>query len=210
MTPIEKHNEILAGKIIKGLEKRNMAGYYCPTKEDALKKALELIPKGSTISWGGSESIKEIGLCSAVKSGDYTVYDRADAATPEENTECLRKAFYCNYYLGSSNAITYGGELVNIDGNGNRVSAYIFGPDNVILIVGLNKAVPTLEEAVSRVRNTASPKNTLRLGLDTPCANNGFCGNCLNGTICCQTVITRFSRVKDRIKIILVGESLGY
>ncbi len=210
MSPKEKHFEILAEKIIKDLEKRNMAGYYCPTKEDALKKALELIPTGSTVSWGGSESIKEAGLIEAVKSGDYTVYDRAEAKTPEESAEIMKKALFCNYFLGSSNAITYDGKLVNIDGNGNRVSAYIFGPDNVVLITSINKAVPTVEEAISRVRNTASPKNTLRLGLNTPCANNGQCGNCLNGTICCQIVITRYSRVKDRIKVILVGEDLGY
>lgn len=206
----DEYKEKLAARIIKGLEKRNMEGFYCATKKDALKKALELIPKGASVSWGGSESIKEIGLIDAVKNGNYNVLDRSTIKSPEESKKFYKEAMFCDCYIGSSNAITYSGELVNIDGNGNRVAAYIFGPESVILITSLNKAEPDVESAIKRVKGEAAAPNCLRLGLNNPCAVTGVCGNCLNGTICCQEVITRYSRIKGRIKVVLVGEDAGF
>lgn len=211
MSPKDIYKEKLAAKIIKGLNKRNMEGHYAPTKEEALKIALELIPQGASVSWGGSESIKEVGILEAVKEGNYTVFDRDSAGSPEERTEIMRKGMFADYYLGSSNAITYDGELINIDGMGGRVAAYIWGPENVLLFVSLNKAVGSVEEGIGRVRNCAAPSNCERLGLKTPCTLTGLCGNCLSAdTICSQLVVTRFSKIKNRIKVILTGEELGY
>lgn len=211
MEPINAYNEINGKNLVKALEKRNMAGYYCATKEEALKKALELIPEGSTITWGGSQSIKEIGLTQALKQGNYDVFDRADAKNKEEIEMMHRKAFSCDYYLASSNAITFDGQLVNIDGNGNRVAAMIFGPENVLLVVGINKLTKDVDSAMDRIRNYASVVNVLRLDCDTPCKTTGKCCDCISpSTVCCQVVTTRFSRVKNRIKVIIVGEELGY
>lgn len=210
LTPKEAYKEKIAQKIIKGLEKRNMEGYYFPTRSEAVKKALELIPQGASISWGGSETIKEAGLVDALKNGSYNIIDRDSAKTPEEREEIMKNTMFADFFLGSSNAITYDGELVNIDGMGNRVSAYIFGPKNVLLLVSINKAVKTVEEGIDRVRNVSAPPNAIRLGLDTPCSVTGACGNCYNSTICCQLVVTRYSRIPKRIKVILVGEELGF
>lgn len=211
MQPIETYNEINGKKLVEALAKRNMEGYYCATKEEALKKALELIPEGASVTWGGSQSIQQIGLTAALKNGAYNVYDRADAKDADEVQEIYRKAFSVDYYLASSNAITYDGQLLNIDGNGNRVAAMIFGPKNVLLIVGMNKLTKDIDSAMDRVRNYASVLNVLRLDCDTPCKTVGKCSDCISPqTVCCQVVTTRFSRTKNRIKIILVGEELGY
>ena len=210
MTNLEKARALQAQSVIKALEKRNMTAYYCESKEDCLKKVLELVPEKSTIAWGGSESIKECNIPMTLKNGNYTVYDRADYNTPEKTKEFNVLAFTSDYYFMSSNAITTSGELVNIDGNGNRVAALIYGPENVIIIAGMNKIVKDVEEGISRTRNTASPQNCIRLKKNTPCAVNGVCGNCLADTICDQIVITRASRVPQRIKVILVGEELGF
>lgn len=204
-------NEALGARVVKGLESRNMEGYYVHTKEEALKKALELIPEGSSISWGGAASATTIGLLDAVKAGNYTVYDRADAKTPEEVRDVYRKTFDCDFYLGSTNAMTEDGVMINVDGNANRVSAFAFGPANVLLIVGMNKVVKTEADALSRARNEAAPINAQRFGLDTPCIKNGSCFDCKStDTICCQILTTRFSKIKNRFKVILVGEDLGF
>lgn len=211
MTIQQTFYEKQAAHIIKNLNKRHMAGSYCATKEEATALALSLMPDGTSISWGGSMSIMEAGLIDALYTkGSYTLYDRAKCA-PEEVNDVVRKSFFADFYLMSTNAITLDGELVNIDGMGNRVAAMIFGPNKVIMLVGMNKVTTTVEEAYNRVRNTASPQNTVRLNKQTPCAINGVCGNCLcPDCICMQTVITRNSRIPDRIHVILVGESLGY
>ncbi len=207
----DQYKEKLAEKIIKGLNKRNMEGFYCETKEEALKKALELIPEGASVCWGGSESIKEAGLISALKSGNYKIYDRDEAKTPEERLSIMRQGMFSDFFIGSSNAVTYDGELINIDGMGNRVSAYVWGPENVLLLVSINKAVPDVETGVKRVRGDAAAPNCLRLNISNPCAVTGTCGNCLSeSTICCQILVTRFSKIKGRIKVILTGEDLGY
>ena len=146
---IYTRNELLAEKVIKGLESRNMAGYYAKTKEEALEKALELIPEGSSIGWGGSVSIAEIGLKDAVCNGNYTVYNR-DTCSPEEKRQTELNIFGCDYFLCSSNAITEDGVLVNIDGNSNRVAAIAYGPQHVIMIVGMNKIAKDEESAFIR------------------------------------------------------------
>ena len=207
----EMRNEVLANRVVKNLESRNMEAYFVKTKEEALKKALELIPEGSSISWGGTVSAKEIGLLDAVHEGNYEVYDREEAQTPELKNEIAHKALDCDFFIGSTNALAENGVMVNIDGNANRVAAFAFGPKNVLLIVGMNKVVKSEEDAMSRARNEAAPINAQRFGLDTPCSKNGMCYDCKSpDRICCQILITRYSRAAKRIKVILVDENLGF
>lgn len=207
----EMRNEVLANRVVKNLESRNMEAYFVKTKEEALKKALELIPEGSSISWGGTASAKEIGLLDAVHEGNYEVYDREEAQTPELKNEIAHKALDCDFFIGSTNALAENGVMINIDGNANRVAAFAFGPKNVLLIVGMNKVVKSEEDAMSRARNEAAPINAQRFGLDTPCSKNGMCYDCKSpDCICCQILITRYSRAAKRIKVILVDENLGF
>lgn len=197
--------------IIKKLELRGIEGFYCENKEQALLKALELMKPGSSITWGGSETLKEIGMFDAIQKADYVLYDRDKVETPEEKKAFYAKQVTADYFLMSTNAITLDGQLVNIDGNGNRVACLITGPENVIVIAGKNKVSVNVEQAIDRVRNIASPPNAVRLNKHTGCFELGRCVDCLNDDcICCHTVITRNSRVKNRIKVILVGEELGY
>lgn len=210
---LNEATKLRAQTIIKGLEKRNMEGVFCETKEDALAKALSYIEEGSSVTWGGSMSISEIGLMDAVKNGNYEIIDRSVAKNYDEQREIFSKAVLADYYLMSSNAITLDGELINIDGTGNRVACLTYGPKNVIMIVSMNKVVNDVEDGIKRVRNFASPPNTLRLGLKTPCSMTGRCGDCYGDTcICSQIVVTRrqSAAMRGRIKVILVGESLGY
>lgn len=207
----EMRNEVLGARVVKALESRNMEAYFVKSKEEALKKALELIPAGSSISWGGSMSAEEIGLLDAVRAGDYEVLDRDTKKTGEERQEVMHQALNCDFFLGSTNAVSEDGVLVNIDGNANRVAAYAYGPKNVLLIVGMNKVVKTEADAMSRARNEAAPINAQRFGITTPCVKNGSCFDCKSPEcICCQILITRFSKVPKRTKIILVDENLGF
>lgn len=204
-------NGLLAEKIIKGLESRNMEGFYAETKEEALKTALELIPEGSSIGWGGSVSVDAIGLKDAVCSGNYRIHDRNAAGTEEEKRQIELEVLGSDFLLCSSNAITEDGILVNIDGRGNRVAGIVYGPRNVIMVVGMNKVVKTLEDAWSRARNEAAPINAQRFPIQTPCKKTGSCADCKSpDTICCQFLVTRFSKVPKRIKVILVNEELGF
>ena len=207
----EKRNAALGARVVKALESRNMEAYYVKTKEEALEKALELIPEGSQVSWGGTVSAEEIGLTNALHAGNYDVLDRNLAPTMEEKEVVAHQALNCDYFIGSSNAVSEDGILVNIDGNSNRVAAFAYGPKNVLLVVGMNKVVKSAEDALSRARNEAAPINAQRFNLETPCVKNGTCFDCKSPqSICCQILITRFSRVKNRIKIILVDENLGF
>ncbi len=211
MNAKKTYYENLAKTVLKGFEKRFIEGYYCETIEDAKELALSFVPQNSTVSFGGSVTLDETGILAELRNRkDITLYDRATATTPEGNKKIMHDALSCDYYFMSSNAITADGELINIDGNGNRVAALIYGPENVIIVAGMNKIVKTVEEGISRTRNVASPQNCVRLNKNTPCAVNGVCGNCLSDTICDQIVITRASRVPKRIKVILVGEELGF
>lgn len=201
----------LAESIIKKFNTRGIEGYYCDNKEEALEKALSLMEKGSSITWGGSETMKKIGIFDAIRNGDYVLYDRNTAKTPEEQRAFYGKAVTADYFLMSSNAITQDGELVNIDGNGNRVACLICGPQNVIVIAGMNKVTKDVEAGIQRSHDVAAVPNAIRLDKDTGCRNAGKCVKCLKeDCICCQVVVTRVSRVKNRIKVILVGEELGY
>ena len=207
----KEYYQKLANTVLKAFEKRFMEGHYCETIEEAKELALSFVAEGSKVSFGGSVTLEETGVLAELRAReDITLYDRATATTPEENKQIMHDALSCDYYFMSSNAITVDGELVNIDGNGNRVAALIYGPNNVIILAGMNKIVKSVEEGISRTRNVASPQNCIRLNKDTPCKVNGVCGNCLKDTICDQIVITRASRVPNRIKVILVGEELGF
>lgn len=207
----EMRNEVLGARVVKALEARNMEAYYVKTKEEALEKALELIPEGSSVSWGGTMSAREIGLTKALHEGNYVVYDRDEKETREEKEEVAHQALNCDFFLGSVNALSEDGVMVNIDGNGNRVAAFVYGPQNVLLVVGMNKVVKTEADAMSRARNEAAPINAQRFGIDTPCVKNGSCFDCKKPEcICCQILITRYSRAARRMKVILVDEDLGY
>lgn len=212
MNPKQSYYETQAGTIIRNLEKRRMQGFYCATKEEALEKAMSLIEAGSQVSHGGSMTLEECGIMDALRAReDITFLDRAAAKTPEEQSAILHQALLCDIYLMSTNAITIDGELVNIDGNGNRVAALIYGPKSVIIVAGMNKVVPDVESGIKRVHEMASPPNCVRLNKKTPCSITGRCGNCYgDDSICSQTVITRRSGAVNRIKVILVGEELGY
>ncbi len=206
-----KRNNLLGEKVVQALQSRNMDAYYMESREAALEKALSLIPEGSSISWGGSMSISEIGLKDAVCQGNYTVYNRDTAANDEERDAIELQAYQCDYFLTSSNAVTEDGFLVNIDGHANRVSAIAHGPKNVLMIVGMNKIVRDIDAAISRARNEASPINVQRFDLHTPCHETGVCFDCKSpDCVCCQMLITRYSGIAGRIKVILVNDALGF
>lgn len=197
--------------IIKELKKRNMEGYFYEDSASCVNAIMEMMEEGSVISWGGSESVKECGLMDAVKNGNYQLIDRFSGKTPEEGRQLYAKATLADYYLMSTNAITLNGELINIDGAGNRVACLIHGPKNVIIVAGMNKLVTDISSGYDRVKNIASPANVQRLGKNTPCFHTGRCEDCFSpDCICSQTVITRRSGVPGRIKVFLVAEDLGY
>ena len=201
-------NEKLAQKVIKGLSSRNMTGYYAASAEEAKKIALELIPEGSTVTMGGGMSVHEIGLVEALKAGNYDFLDRDQA---EDKRAAMLAAYDADFFLSSCNAITEDGILINIDGNANRVSAIAQGPKKVLFIVGMNKVCSDLDGGMKRARNVAAPINAQRFGLDTPCTKTGSCFDCKSpDTICCQFLVTRYSRHADRIHVILVNDSLGF
>ena len=205
---ITKRNELLADKVIKGLESRNMSGYYAADKQEALKKALELIPQGSTVTMGGAMSAHEVGLVDALKKGNYNFIDRDQE---EDKRAAMLAAYDADVFLASANAITNDGVMVNIDGNSNRVSAIAQGPKKVVFIVGMNKVCDDIDGAMKRARNVAAPINAQRFNLSTPCAKTGACFNCKSpDTICCQFLITRYSRHEGRIHVILVNDNLGF
>ncbi len=211
MSPKQQYYENLAESIIEKFNLRGIEGYYCADREEANTKAKRFLTPGCSVSWGGSMTIQEIGLIDDLKESDYTIYDRKDAVTPEEKREMFGRIVTSDFYFMSSNAITLDGQLINIDGAGNRVACLCHGPEHVVLIAGMNKIVTDVASGIARVRNMASPPNALRLNLNTPCAEYGRCADCLTqDCICAQTVVTRFSRVPGRIKVILVGEELGY
>ncbi len=202
----------LAETMIKNLEKRNMEGYFAETKEEAVQLIMEkFLTSGKTVCFGGSMSLTESGLMAAAAEGDCVLYDRTKAVTPEELKDMKAKMINSDYFLMSTNAITVEGELINIDGRGNRVSYLCYGPEHVIILAGMNKVVSTVEDGLRRVRDIASPPNTVRLNKNTPCARTGRCGDCYSeDCICSQIVVTRRSGEKNRIKVVLVAEELGY
>lgn len=200
-----------AKTIIKNLEKRNMNGYYCETADDALALIKSLLPENASVTNGGSETLVETGIMALIQSPKYQFIDRKSAKTPEEVKALYGKIVTSDYFFTSTNAITLDGELINVDGNGNRAACLIHGPSHVIIVAGMNKVVPNTEDGIRRVRNFAAPPNAVRLGSKTPCAVTGVCADCQSpDCLCCQTVITRRSRHTGRIHVILIGENYGY
>ena len=200
-----------AESIIGKLKLRKMEGYYTDTIEEAVQKAIELIgPAPKTVAYGGSMTIDNSGLKEKISETGHELIVRENYTTDEEMRQLKAKMINADAFLMSTNAITLDGELINIDGRGNRVSFLIYGPASVIVIAGMNKVVKDVPAGIDRTRNMASPPNTVRLNRDTPCAKYGRCGDCLENTICCETVITRCSMIPGRIKVILVGEELGF
>ena len=205
---ITKRNELLAVKVIEGLKSRNMSGYYAKDKEAAKELALSLIPEGSSVTMGGAMSAHEIGLVEALKAGNYNFIDRDEY---EDKRAAMLKAYDADVFLSSVNAMTEDGVLINIDGNSNRVSAIAQGPKKVVFIVGMNKICDDVDGALKRARNVAAPINAQRFGLNTPCSKTGACMDCKSpDTICCQFLMTRYSKHKDRIHVILVNDNLGF
>lgn len=211
MTPKKIYYERIAKTLIKNMERRQIEAYYCSDRTAAVQKVLELMPHGSSVAWGGSVTLTESGLMDALDPDLYNLIDRDTAKTKEEQRELYGKICGCDFFLMSTNAITLDGELVNIDNTGNRVAFLCFGPENVIVLTGLNKLTPDLDAAIKRVQNIASPPNTVRLNYNTPCSLTGRCADCYGSeSICSHLVVTRRSRYPNRIKVILVGEELGF
>ena len=197
--------------LVKNLQKRHFEAYYCSTKEEALKQVLALIPEGSTVGWGGAISAAQVGVQEAVHAGNYTVIDRDKFSDPAEKLRCMRQCFDADYFITGANAISLDGQMVNIDGNGNRVGMIVYGPKNIIVVAGMNKVCATIEDAVKRARSVAAPMNQQRFGLPNPCTCTGICADCLTETsICNQILITRNCKPAGRIKFVLVGEELGF
>ncbi|MBR6022875.1 MAG: lactate utilization protein [Kiritimatiellae bacterium] len=205
---IFKRNELLAAKVLKGLASRNMEGFYALTREAALAQALALVPRGASVAMGGCASAVELGLVDALKAGPWRFIDRGDFENPRD---ALFAAYDADVFLSSANAMTEDGVIVNIDGNSNRVSCIAQGPRKVLFVVGMNKICPDLDSALKRARNVAAPVNAQRFGLSTPCARTGACADCKSpDTICCQFLVTRYSRHPGRIQVLLVNDALGF
>lgn len=204
--------QLAASTLIKNFKKRNMNAYYCDSSSEALEKVKELIPAGAAVTTGGSETLNQTGIYDLITGDNYEFIDRKSAKTPEEARALYGRIVCSDYYLMSTNAFTKDGQLVNVDGNGNRVACLIQGPQHVIIVTGMNKLCESLEDAITRVQTQAAPPNAVRVGCkDTVCRKTGFCGSCLSPeSICCQTVITRMSKHPGRIHIILIGEDLGF
>lgn len=214
MTPKEKHSEVYGEYVVKNLNNRGFEACYVPDKEAALAQALAWIPEEAVVSWGGSVTLQEIGLMDEMRSGKYQVIDRDTAKNPAERMERMRQALLCDVFLTGTNAVSQDGQLINVDGNGNRAAALTFGPKSVIVVAGINKVRGTVEEAYQRIKTIAAPANVQRLATPettVPCVKTGFCGDCNKpDCICNDIVITRRCRPAGRIKVILVGEELGY
>ena len=210
-TATKKCYEKRAQILIRNLKGRHFDAYYCENKEEALEKALELIPKDATVGWGGATSAVQIGLMDAVKNGGYNVYDRDTCTSMEDRVKMMKKCLTADVFLTGANAISLDGQMVNIDGNGNRVAAIVYGPEAILVVAGMNKVVDTLEDAVKRARTIAAPMNQQRFPNQTPCQVTGCCADCKALDCSCnQILITRHCRPAGRIKFIIVGEELGF
>lgn len=208
--PKKKYYEKRAQLLVKNLHSRHFDAYYCETAQQALAKALELIPEGSTVGWGGAMSAEQIGLIDALRTGNYATIDRDKAPTPAEREKAMKQCLMADVFVAGANALSIDGQMVSIDGNGNRVAALVYGPDSVVIVAGMNKVVDSLEDAVRRARTVAAPSNKQRFALQTPCEVTGTCADCKSdGCICNQILITRNCKPAGRIKFVIVGEELG-
>lgn len=213
MTPKEKRNALLAEKLVGNLKQRHYDAFYCHTAQEAVEKITGMIPEGSSVTWGGSMTIRDMGLTRALHNKEgLDIWDRDLAPDREAAQEIYRRTSYADYYLSSVNAMSEDGEIVNIDGNGNRVAAITFGPKHVILVVGINKVAQNLEAAISRARSLAAPVNMMRFAdLNTPCKHDGTCHDCKSpDSICNYIQIMRNSHPAGRHIVVIVGEELGY
>jgi len=209
---VRRANELKCRRIISGLEKRGMTGYYCENSREACEKVLSLIPNGSRVSWGGSATLEEIEVKDRLELVNAQIIDPQSISDPEEAYRARVNALNSDVFLTSTNAVTMEGELVNIDGSGNRTAAICFGPRRVVIVAGVNKIAADEKDAISRIKKDACPANCIRLGKETPCAVTGVCGDCMKvgQTICAMTLTTRFCNKPDRIHVVLVNEILGY
>ena len=207
--------------VMKNLRKNRMEAYYVPSRDAVASQVAALLHPGDTVAVGGSETLKQTGVLELLRNGEYRFLDRyAPGLSPEQVRRIFLDSFDADAYLCSTNAVTLNGELYNVDGNANRVAAMCYGPRSVILVVGCNKIVKNLQEAVSYVKRVSAPANTVRLGCHTPCAETGICiglegtdctAGCGNDNrICCTYVVMARQRDPGRIKVILVGEELGF
>ncbi len=211
MTPQEERNQRLAQTLIRNLHLRHIEAFYCPTGAEAVQKVSELIPDGSSVTWGGTMTVRDLAIPDMLRSrGTLEVLDRDLVETPDEKQAMYLRAFSTDVYLTSANAISEDGVIVNIDGNGNRVAAITWGPKKVIFVVGLNKVAQTVEAALSRARGTASPVNAARFDIKTPCQQDGICHNCNSHESICNYVHFLRNSPRGRHVVVLVGESLGY
>lgn len=212
MTPTEQRNSLLAQTLIKNLNRRHIEACYCPTAAEAAATVLSLIPDGSSVTWGGTMTIRDMDIPQMLRERNtLEVLDRDLVTDAKEKQEMYLRAFTADVFLSSANALSEDGVIVNIDGNGNRVAAITWGPKKVIFVVGLNKVAPTVEAAVVRARSTASPINAARFDINTPCKIDGVCHNCTSpDSICSYIHLLRNNRIPGRFTVVLVGESLGY
>ncbi len=211
-TPKQIRNEKAGPRIAEAFNKRHFEAYYCATKEEAKELALTLIPKDHVVSWGGAKTAAEAGLLDAVREGGYSFIDRGEAKSPEEMLEMTRQAMTCDTYIGGANALVANGQIVNIDGRGNRVAAMTYGPSNVIVLASMDKVMPDLDSAMARARSVAAPINVQRFPeKQTPCIKTGECADCLSeDSICNYFQVIRQCFPPKKIKVILIGESCGY
>ena len=209
---VKKRYDALAPRLLEACRRRKFEAYYCADRQDVAPLFLSLIPRDHTVAWGGSETLSALGLISLVKQEGYRVIDRNTAKDPEERTELMRRALLADTFLMSANAVSEDGVLVNVDGNGNRVAALMYGPKSVIAVIGMNKVVRDVEAAITRARTVAAPTNIQRFdALKTPCKQTGACADCKSDDcICSYVTLTRMSRPSGRIKLIFVGEDLGF
>lgn len=211
MTPQEQRNERVAQTIIRNLKRRHIEGFYCTTAQEAVKKVSELIEDGSSVTWGGTMTVRDLGIPDYLKNrGTLQVLDRDLVKTAQEKQDMYLKAFSADVYLSSANAISEDGVIVNIDGNGNRVAAITWGPKKVIFVIGLNKVAQNVEAALARARSTASPTNAARFDIKTPCQVDGVCHNCNSPESICNYVHFLRNSPNGRHTVVLVGENLGY
>ena len=211
LTPRKMQYDKAGPKVAEALNKRYFEAYYCSDRAAALEKILELIPQDHVVSWGGAATVDELGVKEALRQRGQAVIDRDTAKDVQERQQMLKQALTCDTFLMGSNAISADGQLVNIDGTGNRVAALCFGPTQVVVVAGMNKVAGDLDGAMRRAREVAAPINAQRFQLKTPCSVNGLCADCTGpDSICAQIVTTRLCKPAGRIKVVLVGEDLGF
>ena len=204
--------EKTAASIIKNLGRHGMEGHYCVSREEAVELVQSWLSEGDSVTWGGSETFKETGMKAALEAAScYRMLDRTTATTSEEQREMWRDRTSADWFFMSANALTVNGELVNIDGNSDRLSLLLHGPAHVVVLVGMNKVVADVDAGFKRIRTVSCPLNAARLHTNTPCELTGTCAEChAAGCMCCNLVVTRHSRHAGRIRVVIIGEELGY